>query len=86
MTEKNTVNEEERMRLINQKQRNTCRLTQNVLVETMPYNKWISISELSETLWVDSRRVKQLLGYMATRNFWNVRKHSDKKDFYMLIQ
>jgi len=77
---------EERLALINQKQRNTVRLTQNELARNMPDNEWISVQKLTETLWVDERRVRQLLNWMVAQNWWNVEQHPEKKDLYMLIQ
>ena len=80
------IAKEERLALINQKQRNTTRLNQRIIAEAMPNNEWISVEELAETLWVDVLLVRRLLKWMVSRNWWDVKQHPENKDFFMLIQ
>lgn len=76
----------ERLELISQKQRNTVRLNQKELAEYMPNNEWISVQELTENLFVEERKVRTLLKYMTSRNWWDVKQHPENKEFFMLIQ
>ena len=80
------IAKEERLALINQKQRNTTKLNQKELARNMPDNKWISVQALTETLWVEERKVRQLLDWMVSRNWWDVKQHPENKDLFMLIQ
>jgi hypothetical protein len=77
---------QQRLELINRKQKNTVLLKQRTIAESMPNNEWISVQELTEKLFVEEKRLRQLLNWMVDRNWWDVKQHPEKKDLFMLIQ